>query len=111
MTALVLSRGLIPLGITHETRTLTAAERRASRVQHGQVCSGLRCCTPNDPLAVLVPHHVRSFAKFGKTSIGETIWACDRLHDAIHRGKTVPLRNGKWLNADGYVDAPLIADY
>jgi hypothetical protein len=111
VTALVLSRGLIPLGITHEQRTLTATERKASKVQQGRVCSGLRCCSPHDPLTSLVPHHVRSWAKFGKTSIGETIWACDRLHDAIHRGKTVPLRSGRWLNQHGWAEEPLVADW
>jgi hypothetical protein len=111
VTALVLSKGLIPLGITHEQRTLAARERKASKVQQGRVCSGLRCCNPNDPLTSLVPHHVWSFAKFGKTSIADTIWACDRLHDAIHRGKTVPLRNGRWLNQDGWAEEPLVADW
>ncbi|MFN2536959.1 MAG: DUF222 domain-containing protein, partial [Mycobacteriales bacterium] len=111
VTALVLSEGLIPLGITHEMRTLTAAERKASKIQHSHGCSGLRCCTPHDPLVTLVPHHVRSFAKFGKTSIEDTIWACPRLHDAIHRGKSVPLRNGRWLNAAGYTDQPPVIDY
>ena len=111
VTALVLSRGLIPLGITHEQRTLPARERKASKVQQGGVCSGLRCCSPHDPLTSLVPHHVRSWAKFGKTSIEETIWACDRLHDAIHRGKTVPLRNGRWLNQYGWAEEPPVADW
>jgi hypothetical protein len=111
ISALVLSQGLIPLGITHDMRTLAAIERKASKVQHRQGCSGLRCCTPHDPLVTLVPHHVRSFAQGVKTSIEETIWVCPRLHDAIHRGKTVQLRNGRWLNEDGWTDAPLIVDY
>lgn len=111
ISALVLSQGLIPLGITHEMRTLASIERKASKIQQGQGCSGLRCCTPNDPLVTLVPHHVWSFAKYGKTSIEETIWACPRLHDAIHRGKTVPLRNGRWLNQDGWTEQPLLVSY
>ena len=110
-TGLVLSAGWIPLGQTHTQRTLTAAERRASQLQHGQACDGLRCCTPHDPLTTLVPHHVYSYATFGKTSMVETVWVCPRLHDAIHRGKTVLLRNGRWLNADGWADAPLNPDY
>jgi hypothetical protein len=111
VTALVLTQGLIPLGITHEMRTLTAVERKALKVQHRSSCAGVRCCTPHDPLLSLTPHHVRSFAKFGKTSMEETIWACHRLHDAIHRGKTVPLRNGRWLNSEGWTDEPLLVDY
>jgi hypothetical protein len=111
VTALVVSTGLIPLGSTHEQRTLTAIERKASKVQHGHGCSGLRCCIPHDPLVTLVPHHVRSWAKFGKTSIEETIWAGPRLHDAIHRGKTVPLRNSRWLDQHGWAEPPVVVDY
>ena len=110
ITPIVLSAGWIPLGAVHTQRTLTALERKASRVQHGQACDGLRCCTPHDPLVTLVPHHIVSYAKSGKTSMVETVWLCPRLHDAIHRGKTVQLRNGKWLNATGYTDPPLIPD-
>ena len=111
VTALVLNQGMIPLGITHEMRTIGGVERKASLIQHGRSCDGLRCCSPDDPLVTLVPHHLRSFAKFGKTSIEETIWACPRLHDAIHRGKTVPLRNGRWINADGDTSPPLTLNY
>ena len=111
ITALVVSQGLIPLGLTHEQRTLTARERKASKVQHGGVCDGIRCCSPHDPLTVLVPHHVRSWAKFGKTSMTETVWLCPRLHDAVHRGKTVPLRNGRWLNQHGWTEEPLLVDF
>lgn len=106
VTGLVLTPGWIPLGATHPMRTLTALERRASRVQQGQACAGLRCCTPHDPLVVLVPHHVHGFAKNGKTCLAETVWLCPRLHDAVHRGHTVRLRDGRWLTQDGWCDAP-----
>jgi hypothetical protein len=106
VTALVLSRGLIPLGITHTGRTLTAQERRASLVQHGYQCAGLRCCTPNDPLTRLIPHHVFVWATHGRTSIEETIWACPRLHMGLHEGRTLPLRGGRWINEDGWADPP-----
>jgi hypothetical protein len=36
---------------------------------------------------------------------------CPRVHDAIHRGQTVQLRNGRWLNAHGWTEAPLTLDY
>jgi hypothetical protein len=111
ITALVLSQGMIPLGATHQMRTLNGLERKASKIQQAHGCSGLRCCTPHDPLITLVPHHVQSFAKHRKTSLEQTIWACPRLHDAIHRGKTVPLRNGRWLNADGWTDKPTNINY
>ena len=66
VTALAVSTGMIPRGITHEQRTRTAVERRASKIQHGNGCSGLRCCGRHDPLVTLVPHHVRSWAELGK---------------------------------------------
>jgi hypothetical protein len=50
-------------------------------------------------------------AELGKASMEETIWACPRLHDAIHRGRTVPLRNGKWLDQHGWTEPPLVVDY
>lgn len=106
VTGVVLSDGWIPLGATHAMRTLTALERRASKVQHGGACDGLRCCTPHDPLVTLVPHHVHSYAGSGTTSMAETVWVCARLHDAIHRGRTVPLRDGRWLDQDGWAATP-----
>jgi hypothetical protein len=111
VTGLVMTAGWIPLGQTHTQRTLTAAERRASLVQHGRACDGLRCCTPHDPLTTLVPHHVDAYAKSGRTSMADTVWLCPRLHDAIHRGQTVQLRNGRWLNANGWADAPVTPDF
>ena len=111
VTGLVMAAGWIPLGQTHTQRTLTATERRASLVQHGRACDGLRCCTPHDPLTTLVPHHVYSFAEFGRTSMVETVWLCPRLHDAIHRGQTVQLRNGRWLNAQGWAEPALTLAY
>jgi hypothetical protein len=106
VTALVVSRGLIPLGITHTQRTLTAQERRASRVQHRGGCSGPRCCAPFDPLVNLVPHHVRPYATYGRTSLAETIWVCPKLHHDIHHGRTVQLRDGRHLNEHGWVEQP-----
>jgi len=111
VTGLVMAAGWIPLGQTHTQRTLTATERRASLVQHGRACDGLRCCTPHDPLTTLVPHHVYSFAEFGRTSMVETVWLCPRLHDAIHRGQTVQLRNARWLNAQGWAEPALTLAY
>lgn len=106
VSTLVHTAGLIPLGITHEMRTLSAAERRAVTVQHGGTCDGLRCCTPLDPLTTLVPHHVHGFSVFGKTNLAETVLACPRLHDQIHRGKTVQLRSGRWLTEHGFTEGP-----
>jgi hypothetical protein len=106
VTAFVLSRGLLPLGVVHTGRTLNATERKATYLQHGGTCAGLGCCSPHDPLVQLVPHHVLGYAKYGGTSLAHTVLVCDRLHHDLHHGKTVPLRNGHWLNEHGWTQPP-----
>jgi len=105
VTALVMSRGWIPLGLAHTGRTLRRLERRASLVQQDRRCIGMDCCPGEpDPLIPLVPHHVWKFADHGRTSIEETLWVCPRLHHDLHTGKrTVRLRDGRLVNEDGWI--------
>jgi hypothetical protein len=105
-TAYVLSHGLIPLGQVHTQRTLAATERKAALLQHGGSCAGLGCCRPDDPLVELTPHHLTPWADQHNTSLRDTILACTALHHDIHHGKTVQLRNGKWLNHNGWTQPP-----
>jgi hypothetical protein len=106
VTTLLLSQGWQPLGEVHSGRTLTGKERRALAVQWDGRCAGTDCCpgTP-EPLRPLIPHHTQRFAKNGgRTSLGETIPCCDRLHDDLHLGKrTIRLRDGRFLHEDGYL--------
>jgi hypothetical protein len=102
VTGYVLSQGLIPLGHTHTSRTLTAAERKALNLQGGPRCAGLGCCNADDPLTSLEPHHVQAWAATGHTALGETIWVCPTLHHDIHHGRTRTLRNGRSLNDHGW---------
>jgi hypothetical protein len=106
VTAYVLTRGMIPLGLIHAGRTLTAAERVAARLQRGGLCDVVGCCRPGDPLVSLVPHHLYSYAKNGRTSLHETVMACSRTHQDIHHGKAVQLRDGRWINENGPCDPP-----
>jgi hypothetical protein len=105
-TAYLLSHGLIPLGHTHNQRTLTAPERKATLLQHGNSCAGLGCRRPNDPLVELVPHHSTPWATQHNTSLRDTILTCTSLHHDIHHGKTVQLRNNTWINQNGWTDPP-----
>lgn len=112
VTAFVLSKGGKALRAVHAGRTLTALERRAALIEQGNRCAGVGCCrgsTREDPdpseLADLRPHHVRRFADDGVTCIEETVMICDTTHFDIHEGgKTVRLRNGRYLNESGWVD-------
>ena len=106
VTAFVLSRGLIPLGVIHSRRTLTGVERKAALLQHDNHCAGIGCCRRDDPLVELVPHHITPWASHHRTSLADTILACQVLHHDIHHGKTMQLRNHRWLNQHGWTDPP-----
>ena len=106
ITPLIITAGWTPLGAVHTQRTLTAIERKAALVQHSGSCAGLGCCRPGDPLVQLIPHHVRPWHLYGETSLADTILACDSLHQDLHHGKTVQLRNGKWLCEQGWTEPP-----
>jgi hypothetical protein len=107
ITAFILSRGGRALRSVHGGRTLSAVERRAVLIEHGNRCAGIGCCSPTDPTVALRPHHSRRFADDGVTSLEETVLACDVLHQDIHEGgKTVRLRDGRYLNEQGWVDGP-----
>ena len=106
VTAYVLTRGMIPLGLIHGGRTLTATERVAAHLQRGGLCDGVGCCRPGDPLVSLVPHHLYSWAENRRTSLQETVMGCNGLHQDIHHGKVVQLRDGRWINEHGPTDPP-----
>ncbi|MCW2600470.1 MAG: uncharacterized protein JWM02_2299 [Frankiales bacterium] len=107
-TTFLLSRGWIPLGVQHTGRTLTATERQALDLQTERRCAGLGCCPGrrDDPTVTLEPHHVHAYAATGTTNVHDTIWACDTLHHDLHHGKTVQLRNGRYLSQHGWTTDP-----
>jgi hypothetical protein len=104
VTAFVLSRGGKALRTIHAGRTLTGLERRALAIEHGNRCAGIGCCRGGpDPTIDLRPHHVRRYADDGVTSIDETVLVCDTLHHDLHEGgKTVRLRDGRYLCEQGW---------
>ncbi len=112
ITVYVLSLGGKALRTVHAQRTLTARERRALSIETGARCAGIGCCADNpDPLIVLRPHHARRYADDGSTSLDETLPVCDTLHHDLHEGgKTVRLRDGRYLNEQGFTPTPSLYD-
>ena len=110
VTAYLASRGGKVLRVVHTGRTLTATERRAALIEQGNQCAGTGCCrgstgSTTDPTTDLRPHHVRRFTDDGRTSLEGTVMICDTLHYDLHEGgKTLRLRNGRYLNEHGWVD-------
>ncbi|MGZ6791600.1 MAG: DUF222 domain-containing protein [Mycobacteriales bacterium] len=112
VTAFVLGAGGKALRVVHGGRTLTGVERRALAVEGGDRCVGDGCCSGlPDPLVPLRPHHVLGHATHGRTSLEETLPVCDVLHRDVHEGgRTVRLRDGRYLGERGLRDAPSLAD-
>jgi hypothetical protein len=104
-TRFVLGLGGRVLEMSHTERTLKAHERRAKHVETGGRCQGAGCrCGPG---AQLVPHHVDAYAACGTTSIAETVMCCEQTHRDVHSGgRTIRLKDGRWLSAAGWVDGP-----
>ncbi len=105
VTAYVLSRTGKALRVVHSGRTLTALERRAALIEHRGWCAGDGCCRGGpSPGRDLRPHHVRRWADNGCTSLDETILICDVLLRDLHEGgRTVRLRDGRHVSAQGWV--------
>ncbi len=101
----VLSLGGRVLELSHTERTLKPHERRAVKLQTGGRCQIAGCrCGPGSPL---VPHHPDPWARTGRTSFYDTLLTCDRHHHDLHTGKkTLRLRDGRWINANGWTDGP-----
>ena len=100
-----MSDGWVPLGVMHSQRTITGIETKAVRVQFGNRCPGIGCCTGQpDPLTPLIPHHVEMFSVTGTTSLFATLPCCEHLHADIHLGKKViRLRDGSFISEEGYL--------
>ena len=101
ITRYVLGLGHRVVETSHTSRTLKPHERRIKHLETGGQCQGAGCC--RGPGTPLVPHHVEAFARCRTTSLSETVLLCQSDHTALHRGHTLRLKNGRRLNADGWV--------
>lgn len=113
VTAFVLGLGGKALRVVHSQRTVTGEERRALAVEGGDRCAGDGCCSGlPDALVPIRPHHVLGFAEDRVTSLEDTLPVCSVLHRDLHEGgRTVRLRDGRYLNAHGFVDEPGLTEH
>ncbi len=104
LTRAVLSPGRRVLEVSHTERTLKAHERRAMHLRWGHRCAGAGCAHP--PGAPLVPHHANPWHASGTTSLDDSVPLCLATHADLHHGKTLRLRDGRYLGPHGWVDRP-----
>jgi hypothetical protein len=101
----VLSLGRKVLETSHTERSLKAHERRVKRLETGGRCQGAGCT--RGPGEHLIPHHVVPWSVCGTTSLVDTVWVCPQTHHDIHvGGKTIRLKDGRYLNEHGWADGP-----
>jgi hypothetical protein len=101
VTRYILGLGHRVLETSHTSRTLKAHERRIKHLETGGHCQGAGCT--RGPGRRLIPHHPDAWANCGTTSLGDTVLLCDHDHDALHRGQTIRLKDGRRLNQHGWV--------
>jgi hypothetical protein len=101
VTRYVLGLGHRVVETSHTSRTLKAHERRIKHLETGGHCQGAGCT--RGPGRRLIPHHPDAWANSGTTSLGDTVLLCDHDHDALHRGQTITLKDGRRLNERGWV--------
>jgi peptidoglycan hydrolase-like protein with peptidoglycan-binding domain len=102
VTRYVLGLGHRVLETSHSSRTLKAHERRIKHLETGGHCQGAGCT--RGPGCRLIPHHPDAWANCGTTSLGDTVLLCEPEHDALHRGQTIRLKDGRRLDQHGWVD-------
>ena len=100
-----MSLGRKVLETSHTARTLTGQERRAKQVETGGVCQGAGCA--RGPGLRLIPHHATPWGRCGTTSLKDTVLFCEQTHHDLHSGgKTILLKDGRWLGPHGWADGP-----
>lgn len=105
LTRFVMSLGRKAIETSHTARTLTGRERRAKHLETGGHCQGAGC--PRGPGLRLVPHHATPWARCRTTSLSDTVLLCEQTHHDLHSGgKTLLLKDGRWLGPDGWADGP-----
>jgi hypothetical protein len=101
VSRLVLGLGRRVIEASHTERTLKAHERRAKVVETGGQCQGAGCT--RGPGHRLIPHHVDPWSRCGTTSLADTVLFCEPTHTQLHSGKVIRLKDGRSLDADGWV--------
>ena len=102
LTRYVLSLGRKVLETSHTARTLTGTERRAKHLETGGQCQAAGC--RRGPGDRLIPHHATPWARRRRTSLDDTVLFCEQTHHQLHHGATIRLKDGRWLDRDGWTD-------
>jgi hypothetical protein len=104
VTRFVLSLGHRVIESSHTERTLKPHERRIKDIETGGVCQGAGCHKGRHSGHALIPHHVTAYAICGTTSLDDTVYFCTVTHHDLHEGgKTIRLKDGRRVNASGWV--------
>ncbi|MCU1672794.1 MAG: hypothetical protein JWN77_907 [Frankiales bacterium] len=106
ITRFVLSLGNRIIELSHTERTAKPHERRIKLLETGGTCQGAGCYRGHDTGDPLIPHHPDAYARSGTTSVRDTVMVCEGTHHDIHHGKTIRLKDGRLLNANGWVTPP-----
>ena len=105
ITRFVLGLGRRVVELSHTERTLKPHERRAKQIETGGQCQGAGCT--RGPGHRLVPHHPVPYSVDPRTSLADSVLLCDATHQDIHvGGRTIRLKDGRYLGPDGWVDGP-----
>ena len=104
ITRFVLSLGRKVIETSHTARTLKAHERRAKLIETGSRCQAAGCS--RGPGHRLTPHHATPWAECGTTSLSDTVLFCEQTHHHLHTGRTIRLKDGRWLGPRGWVNGP-----
>jgi len=104
LTRYIMSLGRKALDSSHTARTLTGHERRTKHLEAGGTCQGAGCT--RGPGSRLIPHHATPWADTHRTSLTDTVLFCEQTHQQLHHGTTIRLKDGRWLNQDGWTNGP-----
>ena len=104
LTRYIMSLGRKVLDSSHTARTLTGHERRTKHLETGGTCQGAGCT--RGPGSRLIPHHATPWADTHRTSLTDTVLFCEQTHHQLHHGTTIRLKDGRWLNQDGWTNGP-----
>ena len=105
LTRLILNLAGRVQQVSHSQRTLKPHERLALHTQWGGQCAAAGCT--RGPGHRLTPHHATPWWKTKTTSLPDTIPVCPSTHHDLHEGhKTIQLKDGRWLNHNGWTQPP-----
>ncbi|MBK5306255.1 MAG: DUF222 domain-containing protein [Frankiaceae bacterium] len=104
ITRFVLSLGHRVIESSHTARTIKPHERRIKDIETGGICQAAGCHKGDQTGHRLIPHHATPYAICGTTSLDDTVLFCECTHHDLREGdKTIRLKDGRRLNAHGWV--------